>query len=382
MNSSQHMGDDRSVPEFQSPPRSRAKSLVFLTNAAGAAVSLALIGGIAMWSYKLVMRDVTGIPVVRAMAGEMRVRPEDPGGMQARHQGLAVNAVAAEGEAEAPADRIVLAPRPAALTDEDQPITPQAVAAVQQPDAPEKTAADEAKETTVADISESLAAGNVDGLVAQLTDGVAPIDAEEATENAEVAEEADDGTVALAEIGVETATEGTPTELAEVMDEDETSDAGTEMAILAALAGIQQEDAQAATPAIARSVPGVRTSIRPRTRPEDGPEMLIRASLSAPAPTPAAASNEIDATKIPTGTRLAQLGAFDSVEVARSEWARLETRFGDYLHGKSRVIEKASSGGRTFYRLRAMGFTDLADARRFCSTLVAENADCIPVVTR
>ncbi len=46
------------------------------------------------------------------------------------------------------------------------------------------------------------------------------------------------------------------------------------------------------------------------------------------------------------------------------------------------MIQKAESGGRTFYRLRAMGFADLSDARRFCSALVAGNADCIPVTTR
>lgn len=82
------------------------------------------------------------------------------------------------------------------------------------------------------------------------------------------------------------------------------------------------------------------------------------------------------------GTRLAQLGAYKSEAIAREEWARLEARFGDYLDGKNRVIQKATSGGRTFYRLRAMGFDDLAEARRFCSALVAERAECIPVVTR
>ena len=30
----------------------------------------------------------------------------------------------------------------------------------------------------------------------------------------------------------------------------------------------------------------------------------------------------------------------------------------------------------------AMGFAGLSDARRFCSALVAGNADCIPVTTR
>ena len=46
------------------------------------------------------------------------------------------------------------------------------------------------------------------------------------------------------------------------------------------------------------------------------------------------------------------------------------------------MIQKAQSGGRTFYRLRAHGFEDLADARRFCALLVAEGPDCIPVVTK
>lgn len=58
-----------------------------LTNWAGAAVSLALIAGVGVWGYKLVMRDVTGIPVVQAMEGPMRIAPEDPGGTLARPSG-------------------------------------------------------------------------------------------------------------------------------------------------------------------------------------------------------------------------------------------------------------------------------------------------------
>ena len=69
-------------------------------------------------------------------------------------------------------------------------------------------------------------------------------------------------------------------------------------------------------------------------------------------------------------------------DIARAEWDQLSQRFADYMGGKARVIQEAESGGRTFYRLRAMGFDDINDARRFCSVLVAENADCIPVTTR
>ena len=90
----------------------------------------------------------------------------------------------------------------------------------------------------------------------------------------------------------------------------------------------------------------------------------------------------MDAADVPPGTRLVQLGAFGSAEIAQQEWDKMQARFGDYLGDKTRVIQKATSGGRVFYRLRAMGFADLSDARRLCSALKAENAECIPVIAR
>ena len=88
------------------------------------------------------------------------------------------------------------------------------------------------------------------------------------------------------------------------------------------------------------------------------------------------------AADLATGTRLVQLGAYESAEVAEQEWGRISGRFDSFFDGKARVIQKAKSGGRTFYRLRAHGFGDLAEARRFCAALVAERADCIPVVVK
>nr|MDJ0820720.1 SPOR domain-containing protein [Paracoccaceae bacterium] len=90
-----------------------------LTNLAGAVISLALLVGVGVWGYKLLVRDVSGIPVVQAMEGPMRVAPEDPGGRLADHQGLAVNRVVGAGGTEPPAERLVLAPRPAGLASED-----------------------------------------------------------------------------------------------------------------------------------------------------------------------------------------------------------------------------------------------------------------------
>jgi hypothetical protein len=94
-----------------------------MLNWLGGVASLALMGGLAMWSYDLMLRDVAGVPVIRALDGPMRVQPENPGGAQADYQGLAVNQVQADGvAADAPA-QIMLAPRPLDLSDATPPST-------------------------------------------------------------------------------------------------------------------------------------------------------------------------------------------------------------------------------------------------------------------
>ena len=95
--------------------QSAGLSAQVFVNMVGAVLSVALLAGVAFWGYRLAMRDVSGVPVVRALEGPMRVAPDDPGGMQAAYQGLAVNAVAAEGGAAPAPERIVLAPPPVSL---------------------------------------------------------------------------------------------------------------------------------------------------------------------------------------------------------------------------------------------------------------------------
>jgi len=305
-------------------------------NFLGAAASLALVAGVAVWGYKLVMRDVSGVPVVRAAEGPMRVQPENPGGTPADHQGLAVNAVAAKGSAAAPADRLILAPRPVSLTDEDVPAadlkpTP-ALHVVEKPISTREAA--------------RLRQNAVDALVAEL--------AGEATKTQQNSED-----------GVQVASLTTPEEEPAIDPAD----------FAAALPD----------PAIA-ALPGVRRSLRPLTRParasrsqmspSENSEHAINAAVKA------AVGLDVDPDTLVKGTRLAQLGAYDSVQVAQTEWDRLNGKFGEYMAGKQRVIQKTSSGGRTFYRLRVLGFEDLSDSRQFCAALVAQGADCIPVAVR
>ncbi len=314
--------DDMSVPmgtgRFQN-----------IVNWAGALTSVALIAGLAVWGYKLAVRDVTGVPVVRAVEGPMRVAPEHPGGLQAEHQGLAVNSVTAEGGAASPADRLVLAPRPIELTDDDQP-------------------RHELRPLTIDEEIAPVATVNPD------------------TEAADPLPEAPTETVISAR-ATPSITAPDPVAATLALADNLTADASP------------LDLGQAKI--IPASVPGVSRSARPSVRPE-GDLAALAALAAAKAIAAKPAPVEISASSVSAGANLVQLGAYDSAEVARAEWQRISARFSSFMEGKQRVVQSAKSGGKTFYRLRAAGFSDIADARRFCAALTAERADCIPVVAR
>lgn len=339
--------DDEDYQGYPSP--SGPGRAQWLMNAAGAITSIALVLGVGIWGYKLAVRDVSGIPVVRALEGPMRVAPQEPGGEVIAHTGLSVNEVAAEGVAAQLPDQMVLAPRPIDLSSEDQPVAVAAPAPLT--DAP-------AAATLV-----SAAPDQTVPLVEMIVP-VAPV--EQLTETP------------LSDTPL---AEAVATDLA-VADADASMEAAVETALAEALGAepMQAEILASAEPA----PPGaVVRSPRPERRPEgDGSSdaIVIPASLTPAESTPA--GGEVDVVSITAGTRLVQLGAFDDEAGARSEWARLQAQFGELIAPKAMVLQTADSGGRTFVRLRALGFEDEADARRFCSALLAENASCIPVAHR
>jgi hypothetical protein len=290
---------------------------------AGMGLSLGLAVGGAVWAVQLTMRDVSGVPVIRALEGPMRSAPEEPGGILADHMGLAVNRLAEGAEAGAVPDRLVLAPKPLELT-------PIALTSA-------SLSVDAAGSETDAPTPEAVSA-QIHELIARLMVGNDPVDPAgmgepTAASDVQVSERADTPSPAVSAGGAE-----------------------VPPAVIAAVA----------------------QSLRPVVRP-GGPvaaqgAALVQASASAPV--------ELDAARLPAGTRLVQLGAFETPDLARSEWARLTGLFPDYFTGRAPVIQEASSGGAPFYRLRAHGFEDLAESRRFCAALTAQNAPCITVTVR
>lgn len=287
-------------------------SVIGVTHAFGAVLSVALIVGALGWAWQMMKRDVAGVPVVRALEGPLRVAPENPGGRQAAHQGLSVNEIAAAHEEGMP-DEIVLAPAPFELPTEDLvPIQPP------QELRPAVMLAEEADSIPVA-LTQELPAdagpsalGLRDPSLRAVTTSLRPPARNEAT---------------LAQARV--------------------------AALQAPVAGAGSSDDLAAS--LANSVAAGLSSVR---------------------------DIDVDPATIGPGTRLVQLGAYDDAATARDAWDQLARRFSPLLDERGRVIEAAHSGGSVFYRLRAHGFTDERDARRFCAALVDQQIDCIPVLIR
>lgn len=325
------MSEQRVAPD-------REGSIGPLLNWAGALASVALVAGTCVWGYKLLMRDVSGVPVVRSVEGPMRMQPEDPGGRQAAHQGLAVNQVAADGSAAAPADRLTLAPAPIDLSQQDAKVQTASVPQL------ETTTTNDVRNADKSDIvaPPPLDSGKIEAIESfarQIANDVEPL------------------------------TETGPAD---------TDPIKVSLGDVEAPAPEPVIEAEEAKPAV-KFTNGVSHSLRPQLRPKGLGKSEKTAAVTDIEDAPASV---VDAASIPVGTHLVQLGAYASAELAGEEWTRLSGRFSDYLGDKTRVIQEAQSGGRVFYRLRAMGFADLSDARRMCSALKAERADCIPVTIR
>ncbi|OAN76824.1 hypothetical protein A8B78_14995 [Jannaschia sp. EhC01] len=300
---------------------------------------MGLVIGMGVWAFQLLVRDVADVPVIRALDGPMRIAPENPGGSVAENQGLAVNRLAEGAEAAPVPDQLLLAPPPQDLSAAD--LSPES-------DAEPAEQAFENASAALPDIDaeivpEIVPEVDTDALIARLLQEATPLTDMDAPSLGEPASE----------------TLGEPS-----------------------------VDLVARAETIPISVPGVRRSPRPALRPAG----LSARAAAAPAPTTEGVvadgiteddeGFEIAASELETGTRLVQLGAFDTPDLARTEWERLSRNFPDFFLGRARVIEEASSGGATFYRLRAHGFGDLSASRRFCAALVAQGAACIPVTVR
>lgn len=323
-----------------------------LSHYLGALASVGLMVGLMAWGWQLVSRDVSGVPVIKAIEGEARTTPEDPGGELTSYTGYAVNGVA-EGAPEAPTQQVAIAPAATDLADEDVAMG-QLGATAREP-------------ANASEVPLSF-----DG------EPIIPMSDSEARALAEAAAAAEAARLAMADSSVENAaiidapaSEGPVNEVVT----DENGAPAQADAITAALIQAQAEADPAVLTASSRPAPrprSMRVASAGTTATDAAPAAATAAAdrpAAAPAPAPVAAASA-------SGPQV-QIGAFDSDSIAASEWNRLSGKFGSLFSGKGQVIQRHDANGRTFWRLRVAGFDSVSEARQFCAALKSGGTDCL-----
>ncbi|MDA8252938.1 MAG: SPOR domain-containing protein, partial [Rhodospirillales bacterium] len=106
------------------------------------------------------------------------------------------------------------------------------------------------------------------------------------------------------------------------------------------------------------------------------------ARRTAPIPlTPPATRASAQTAPLPAATRVSggavvQLAALESEEAAKTEWKRLERRYGSLLAGHEPSFSRTVHGGKTFWRVRTSGFADAAQAVLFCRRVKEKGGGC------
>ena len=85
----------------------------------GLILSISIFVFLIIWGFSLNVSENAEIPVVKAKIKEARIISENPGGQIINYQGLSVNNVQEQGAAQVTAKRILLAPEPVELREND-----------------------------------------------------------------------------------------------------------------------------------------------------------------------------------------------------------------------------------------------------------------------
>ena len=160
------------------------------------------------------------------------------------------------------------------------------------------------------------------------------------------------------------APEGTLAEAAPV-DEGAARQTATDRAVMSVVLAAQ---------AIPEGVPGIARSPRPAGRPR----VIAAAARQTADARGGGSGRELDAASLPSGTPLAQLGAFPDEASARAAWAKLSAAHESLLGERDRLVIEVPVAGRVLWRLRVAGFGAREDAVRFCTAMSAAGSECIP----
>ena len=165
--------------------------------------------------------------------------------------------------------------------------------------------------------------------------------------------------------------------------------AGAEEQIMGG-AGSGQADTMAPPPEVPQ--PQVlRAQIEAARQPAPVPPPAQPVSLSAaPAPLPAPAISALPERRVAVpapaqraaaapaavGGLQVQLAALGTEAAAMAEWQRLAKLMPDLFASRRPDVQRADRDGKTYFRLRTGGFTNVAQATGFCTQIKAKGAGC------
>lgn len=332
---------ERTLAELESEETGstkRRKQLGLLPILVGV-VALAGFGGILYYVYDTGVREGSEVAApILIPEGPVKIKPEDPGGLDVPHRDKTVYSVVENGGEGVPAAEVeTLLPPP---EDPMRPPPPEEPA-VAQTDAP-----------PIPSITEP-AAGDV------------------AVQSAP-AETGGQGPVALVPRPSQPSEPALPSPALQAPQEPATLETAPQQ-----LAGRPADEASA-QPAPAEP-PASRIVIEVEEQVTQAPSA---ASRPEPAPQPSAPPQT--AAAVPAGgiagSWRVQISALRSREAAEAEWNRQKGRHPDLLGNLSLQVQEVDITGKgTFYRVRGGPLADKASADALCEKLKAQKLNCIPV---
>ena len=321
-------------PAEPAPSRfSRIRHIV--STAIGAVVALSLLLALGVWFYRLGVRDAQNVPIIRASTDPAKVRPEDPGGAVAPHQGVSSYEIAESGEPSAVA--ALVAPEPAKPTRED---------------------------VAMRDL-QSTQTNEVDQLVGQvLTNQTEDVPAAADQQSAALAQPTATPTPTVTPTPAEPTVRPADPVVQALTEPTQPTVQPTDTQVAAVVTPTQEEPAAPEIQAEPEPEPEITT--RSELAPSASPVYRARPADLVARTRSAAAEAKQDKTNLVTAAAKSavqiQLAADPSKSAIEQRWRRVFSANKDILRDRALAIQTTQSGGTMFYRLRVGPFKNRSEA--------------------
>ena len=117
-------------------------------------------------------------------------------------------------------------------------------------------------------------------------------------------------------------------------------------------------------------------------RPEKRPIKIVSATLHQDL-VAQIVLNQVKASMVDSKDELmVHLGSFKNNVLASAHVENFVVRHKGYLTDKTVFLQKSETGGRSIYRMRAIGFSNVSEMEKFCAIINSFGNDCMPILNK